>query len=595
MKKILLLTATVLALSISSIQAQNLLTNPGFETWALSGTNNIPTSWTINTPATISQNTILYNEGTKACKVTASGTVNISQQVAVTAGKTYSFKISYYYELTTGNGIQIRSYFKTATGRAKMTLDDSLALNGPGGNALYFPKVAGAWKTYTYDVVDPANATAFVFYIAIASTSVVTIDNCGFTLNTTPTLYPSVTSLTGFNYAPGAGPSTEQSLKVRASNLTGDMTVTTSGNFEVSVGTGTLFDARSPITIANSAGLISSMPLYVRLKSGLAVGTYTGLITLSAVGATTQYIALTASVAVPPVVITPTVTTLPAFTYAQGSGPSAQQTFSVSGTGLTAGVVVTAPTGYEISLASGTYTGASTFTLPQTGGVLALTPIYIRLKSGLTSGTYNGNVSLASTGGTTKTVSLTGSVTLPLGITVTPTSLTGFSYGLGAGPSPVKSFNLTYSGASAFIIVTTPSGFEIASSASGSYSNYLVLAAGTLNATVYVRLQTGYPVATYTGNISLSCSTYTGQVSVNGNVLMTTFVQNPDNSSLRVYSSGNEIIVEGTSAKETISVYNLVGMHIKSINSTGEKLNIPVKTGAVYLVKTATKTVKVIM
>jgi len=246
-------------------------------------------------------------------------------------------------------------------------------------------------------------------------------------------------------------------------------------------------------------------------------------------------------------------------------------------------------------LASGTYTGASTFTLPQTGGVLALTPIYIRLKSGLTSGTYNGNVSLASTGGTTKTVSLTGSVTLPLGITVTPTSLTGFSYGLGAGPSPVKSFNLTYSGASAFIIVTTPSGFEIASSASGSYSNYLVLAAGTLNATVYVRLQTGYPVATYTGNISLSCSTYTGQVSVNGNVLMTTFVQNPDNSSLRVYSSGNEIIVEGTSAKETISVYNLVGMHIKSINSTGEKLNIPVKTGAVYLVKTATKTVKVIM
>ena len=596
MKKILLLLAIVLTSTATFIQAQNSIVNPGFETWVVTGTNNVPANWTINTPTNVSQNTLLFSAGTSSCKVIAANTTNISQQVAVTAGKTYTFKISYYYHTVTGNGVQVRSYFKTSTGaRAKMTLEDSLALNGPGGNTLYFTKISGVWKTYTYDVVAPANATSFVFYITVATSSTVSLDDCGLTLNTTPTIYPTTTLLSGFTYAPSSGPSAEQSFKVRASNLSGDMTVTTTGNFEVSVGTGSSFNARNTITVANSSGLISSMPLYVRLKSGLAVGTYSGLITLSAIGAVTQYVSLAGNVAVPPVVITPSVTTLTGFTYVQGSGPSLQQTFTVAGTGLTAGVIVTAPSGYEISLISGTFTGATTFTIPQTGGTLAATSVYLRLMSGLTAATYNGNITLASAGGTTKTVALTGSVTTPLGISVAPSALTGFSYRLGAGPSPAQSFTLTYNGAASIIVVTVPTGFEVASTLAGIYSSYLVLQAGTANATVYVRLQTGFAVSTYSGNVTVSCLTYTGQVAVTGNVLVTTSTQNSESSILKVYPKGNNIIVEGTANNETVSVYNMMGMQLKSVQSKGDKLSIQVQPGGVYLVRTASKTIKVII
>ena len=104
--------------------------------------------------------------------------------------------------------------------------------------------------------------------------------------------------------------------------------------------------------------------------------------------------------------------TLSGFTYAEGSGPSAEQTFTVSGDDLTASVVLTAPTNYEISESSGTgYT--SPITLTQTSGDLDGEPvtIYVRLKAGLSQGTYNSeDITLTSTGATSETVTLSGSV-----------------------------------------------------------------------------------------------------------------------------------------------------------------------------------------
>lgn len=105
--------------------------------------------------------------------------------------------------------------------------------------------------------------------------------------------------------------------------------------------------------------------------------------------------------------------TLSGFTYVEGSGPSAEQTFTVSGNDLTSSVTLTAPTNYEISESSGTgYT--SPITLTQTSGDLDGEPvtIYVRLKAGLTAGSYNNeDVSLTATGATTETVTMSGSVT----------------------------------------------------------------------------------------------------------------------------------------------------------------------------------------
>jgi endonuclease I len=101
---------------------------------------------------------------------------------------------------------------------------------------------------------------------------------------------------------------------------------------------------------------------------------------------------------------------LTGFTYAEGAGPSTAQSFTISGADLTNNISIVASTNYEISLASGSgYT--SSITLNQTGGTVGSTPIYVRLKSGLSAGNYNSEVITASSiGATSKTVTCSGTV-----------------------------------------------------------------------------------------------------------------------------------------------------------------------------------------
>lgn len=107
-----------------------------------------------------------------------------------------------------------------------------------------------------------------------------------------------------------------------------------------------------------------------------------------------------------------------AFTYVYGSGPSAEQSFMVSGINLSEALVVTAPTNYEVcKTADGTYTSSVSFT-PAAGKVSAET-VYIRLAAGLNVGTYNydaaNGVSVASNSATPQTAALNGSVTKAAG------------------------------------------------------------------------------------------------------------------------------------------------------------------------------------
>jgi hypothetical protein len=114
----------------------------------------------------------------------------------------------------------------------------------------------------------------------------------------------------------------------------------------------------------------------------------------------------------PLIIVTPS--SLTGFTYGVGSGPSAAQTFSVEGSNLTANISLSlGESNYEMSLTEGSgYTNS--LTLTQTAGVVAATTIYVRLKAGLAvNASYEGTVSLTSTGATAKAVSLAGSVTQP--------------------------------------------------------------------------------------------------------------------------------------------------------------------------------------
>ena len=80
-------------------------------------------------------------------------------------------------------------------------------------------------------------------------------------------------ALNGFTYTEGNGPSNEQSFTVSGFNLSGNITVTTSTDYEISQTSGSGF-TQSPITLALVGGNVENATIYIRLKAGLAVGNY---------------------------------------------------------------------------------------------------------------------------------------------------------------------------------------------------------------------------------------------------------------------------------------------------------------------------------
>jgi hypothetical protein len=256
----------------------------------------------------------------------------------------------------------------------------------------------------------------------------------------------------------------------------------------------------------------------------------------------------TAGAPTPSITVNPT--SLTGFSYIVGAGPSAAQSFTVSGSNLTANISLTSSTNYEISLSSASgYT--TPITLTQTGGTVASTTIYVRLKSGLAAGDYNaGLITASSTGATNQTVSCTGTVnpSTPT-ITLSPATLSGFTYVFGAGPSTAQSFTASGINLTANISIAAPTNYEISLTSASGYTTPIVLAhtAGTVaSTTIYVRLKSGLAVADY--NAELVTATSTGAtaqtVSCSGSVTApvgpTTFMEENFN-----YVEGTTLVSNG--------------------------------------------------
>ncbi len=110
--------------------------------------------------------------------------------------------------------------------------------------------------------------------------------------------------------------------------------------------------------------------------------------------------------------IVPSTTSLSGFAYELSGGPSAEQSFTVSGADLTANITITPPTNYEISTGTGAgFSAGNPITLTQSSGTVSSTTIYVRLKSGLSETSYNNEtINISSTGKNSKTVTCSGFV-----------------------------------------------------------------------------------------------------------------------------------------------------------------------------------------
>lgn len=108
--------------------------------------------------------------------------------------------------------------------------------------------------------------------------------------------------------------------------------------------------------------------------------------------------------------IVPNTSPLNGFYYSEGYGPSEYQSYTVSGSNLTNNILITAPLHYEVSTSSNSGYSSS-ITLNSGSGTVSPTTIYVRLKAGLLTGSYNAeSIQHSSNGATTQTVSCSGYV-----------------------------------------------------------------------------------------------------------------------------------------------------------------------------------------
>lgn len=250
--------------------------------------------------------------------------------------------------------------------------------------------------------------------------------------------------------------------------------------------------------------------------------------------------------------ITLSVSSLSGFTACAGQS-STPQTFTVSGTNLTADIVLTAPTGYQLSLSSASGYGSSvTIALPTGSTSIAVTTVYVRLASTATNGA-TGNITATSTGATDKTIAIAAATVNPL-----PTATAGSN-------SPVcnsTALNLTSSGGSTYAW-SGPNGFtstlqnptiaNATSAAAGTYTVTVTSAAGcSATASTSVVVNSGVTASASAASTSL-CVGGTISLSASGGSSYAWSGPNGFNSSLQNPSISNATVAASGTYTVTVS------------------------------------------
>lgn len=304
----------------------------------------------------------------------------------------------------------------------------------------------------------------------------------------------------------------------------------------------------APVTwlfLGSSSGTTQQYLQVQVAPSGLAVGTYTGSITISAQdganlpsGALTIPVVLTVSANIT-VSVSPTSL---AFTQFQGAAtPPASQAVTLTATGgnttFTASVSpVTGGTWLQVSPLSGTASGTLTASV---------------LQNSLSPGTYTSNIVLTFQNSATPTVTLPVSlvVTAAQTVTVAPTSL-NFAYQLGGSAPATQTLKVTSTGGAANVAVASSSttGWLSVMPTSGTTGSD----GSALTLTVTVTPTSFIAAGTYTGTITITPNNQTAitiqvTVTVTGvPVPQPSTISNSGSGAFGAIAPGELITIKGT-------------------------------------------------
>lgn len=264
---------------------------------------------------------------------------------------------------------------------------------------------------------------------------------------------------------------------------------------------------------------------------------------------------------------------------------SASQSYTVSGSSLTANITVTAPsTDFQVSLDNMTFTNSVTVT--QTGGTASAT-IYVRFTP-QSPGAKSGNVTNASTGATTQNVAVSGT-----GVAAnTPPTISAVGVTRQAGSpgsnSTIANVNDAESGANAVVVTvvgsSTVNGVTISGivNSGGTVTANVVAVCGATNASFTLQASDGTSTATATLNVTVTANTAptltynNASVAFGGSTTVNPATGPSDNgsvSSIVVQSQGTytgTISVNNTTGVVSISNAAPAGTHTITIRATDQ-------------------------
>lgn len=150
-----LFLAIALSIAILPATAQNLLQNPGFESWS---SDTQPDGFNIAENIT-KESTIVRSESFSAKHTSASSTKKIQQVIeGIEPGVDYTLQF-YYYDNDDAAKMRIWSYWLNGTS----TIPDDEAILRPGT----YSENSGNWQEFTATITAPAQATAFRFELRV--------------------------------------------------------------------------------------------------------------------------------------------------------------------------------------------------------------------------------------------------------------------------------------------------------------------------------------------------------------------------------------------------------------------------------------------
>lgn len=281
---------------------------------------------------------------------------------------------------------------------------------------------------------------------------------------------------------------------------------------------------------------------------------------------------------------------LAGFIYLTSNGPSAEQSFTVSGSSMYDNLIITPPADYELSKGTGgSFVATNPLTLVQANGIVSGTSIYTRLKQGLSVGKYTENITLSSVGANPVAIVCDGKVTPDP--TITLTDITDPTFNTFQGIPVSQTINV--SGVNLGVNMNMAlSGVDAGLFSLSQYSANQT--AGTVSNTIVTI--TYSPVSLGSSTAALIVSS-TGAMPVNrtlyGNSTITTGLNTPVNNFFVSVENGNLIFT--AQAGETVEIYNAIGQkQIQKLTVDGMN-TIPMAAHGVFFVKVGNKLTKVIM